>query len=571
MESNIIRQKETIYFFGKEYNADKYVKTGLSTQEEFFSWTDGKIFELSINLSKMQPKSKVHAVFKLVSVFTNKQQVIVSVNKADVYNSILYAGDDLSFDFLLPKDRIVNICIELPDACSPKSLNMSEDARDLALAIKVIEFISERELDLESDIIVQVNNLTKNYKIYNKPIDRLKESLSPFRKKYHQKFTALNNISFSVRKGETIGIIGKNGSGKSTLLKVLTGVLTPSSGSVKTNGKISALLELGAGFNPDFTGIENIYFNGSIMGYTKEEIDNKLDEIIKFADIGDFINQPVKIYSSGMYVRLAFSLAINVDPDILIVDEALAVGDVAFQAKCYKYIEGLKEKGTTIIIVTHAHDQVLNLCSRAILLQDGTKIMEGDPNPVVNKYLDLLFGNKEPEPEIVSKTIEISKAVEDVFHTHPGYNKNEFIWGNGKAKILDYIIRNSSGELYPGVINSKEETELIIKVLYKDYVEKPVYGLLIKSLDGIYLFGTNSLIEQGYDSSDRKAGDLIWFKFKLRISLSNGNYMLSFGVSDDGGRNPLNRRYDSVIINVQNRRTITGLFDMKTEFEEGEV
>ena len=238
METNIIRQKEAIFFFGKEYNADKYVKTGLSTQEEFFSWTNGKIFELSINLSKMQPKSKVHAAFKLASVFTNKQQVLVNVNEINVYSSILYAGDDLSFDFLLPKDRIVNICIDLPDACSPKSLDISGDDRDLALAIKAIEFISERELDLESDIIVQVNNLTKNYKIYNKPIDRLKESLSPFRKKYHQKFTALNNISFSVRKGETIGVIGKNGSGKSTLLKVLTGVLTPSSGAVKINGKI---------------------------------------------------------------------------------------------------------------------------------------------------------------------------------------------------------------------------------------------------------------------------------------------------------------------------------------------
>ena len=200
---------------------------------------------------------------------------------------------------------------------------------------------------------IKVSHLTKVYKLYDKPIDRLKESLHLLKKQYHKEFYALNDVSFEIKKGETVGIIGKNGAGKSTLLKIITGVLTPSSGHVHTNGRISSLLELGAGFNPEYTGVENIYLQGTLMGYTHSKMESKVDEILEFADIGDFVHQPVKMYSSGMFARLAFAVAINVDPDILIVDEALAVGDAGFVLKCMNRMKEIKEQGTTILLVTH--------------------------------------------------------------------------------------------------------------------------------------------------------------------------------------------------------------------------
>ena len=217
---------------------------------------------------------------------------------------------------------------------------------------------------------IQVKDVTKIYKLYDKPIDRLKESLHPGHKEYHRKFYALDKISFDVKKGETVGIIGTNGSGKSTILKIITGVLTPTTGEVKVDGTISALLELGAGFNMDYTGIENIYMNGTMMGFSKKEMDEKLQDILDFADIGDFVHQPVKTYSSGMFVRLAFALAINVEPEILIVDEALSVGDVFFQAKCYRRMEEIRKRGTTILMVTH-DAFTASYASRILFLQDG--------------------------------------------------------------------------------------------------------------------------------------------------------------------------------------------------------
>ena len=223
---------------------------------------------------------------------------------------------------------------------------------------------------------IEVKDVTKIYRLYDRPIDRLKESLSLTHKSLHKDFYALNGLSFTVEKGQTVGIIGTNGSGKSTILKIITGVLTPTTGSVQVDGKISALLELGAGFNMDYTGIENIYMNGTMMGYTKAEMDKKLQEILDFADIGDFVYQPVKTYSSGMFVRLAFALAINVEPEILIVDEALSVGDVFFQAKCYRRMEEIRKNGTTILMVTHEHDLVKQFDRRVIEIRDGCVISD---------------------------------------------------------------------------------------------------------------------------------------------------------------------------------------------------
>ena len=237
---------------------------------------------------------------------------------------------------------------------------------------------------------IEVKDVTKIYRLYDRPIDRLKESLSLTHKSLHKDFYALNGLSFTVEKGQTVGIIGTNGSGKSTILKIITGVLTPTTGSVQVDGKISALLELGAGFNMDYTGIENIYMNGTMMGYTKAEMDKKLQEILDFADIGDFVYQPVKTYSSGMFVRLAFALAINVEPEILIVDEALSVGDVFFQAKCYRRMEEIRKNGTTILMVTHDMGSIIKYCDKVVLLNKGEFIAEGQPGHMVDLYKKIL-------------------------------------------------------------------------------------------------------------------------------------------------------------------------------------
>ena len=239
---------------------------------------------------------------------------------------------------------------------------------------------------MENKKVIQVKDLTKMYKLYDKPSDRLKEALGLTRKKLYKEHYALHDVNFDIYEGECVGIIGTNGSGKSTILKIITGVLTPTSGEVKVDGRISALLELGAGFNMEYSGLENVYLNGTMIGFSKEEIDARLDDILEFADIGDFIHQPVKTYSSGMFVRLAFAVAINIDPEILVVDEALSVGDVFFQAKCYHKFEEFKKQGKTILFVSHDLSSVSKYCDRVVLLNKGVKLDEGSPKQMVDLY-----------------------------------------------------------------------------------------------------------------------------------------------------------------------------------------
>ena len=268
---------------------------------------------------------------------------------------------------------------------------------------------------MADEYAIQVKDVTKIYKLYDKPIDRLKESLNPLHKNYHKDFYALNHISFQVKKGETVGIIGTNGSGKSTILKIITGVLTPTEGDVQVKGVISALLELGAGFNSDYTGIENIYMNGTMMGFTRKEMDAKLQDILDFADIGDFVYQPVKTYSSGMFVRLAFALAINVDPEILIVDEALSVGDVFFQSKCYRRMDEIRKNGTTILMVTHDMGSIIKYCDKVVLLNKGEFIAEGEPGRMVDMYKKILAGQMDSLKEELEEMNDFSgeKALEE--------------------------------------------------------------------------------------------------------------------------------------------------------------
>ena len=256
------------------------------------------------------------------------------------------------------------------------------------------------------DVAIQVEHLSKMYKLYNKPSDRLKEALG-MKVKVREHF-ALNDVNFQVSRGETVGIIGTNGSGKSTVLKIITGVVSPTKGEVKVDGRISALLELGAGFNGEYSGLENVYLNGTMIGFSKEEIDSKLDDILTFADIGDFIYQPVKTYSIGMFVRLAFAVAINIDPDILIVDEALSVGDVFFQAKCYRKFEEFKQKGKTIVFVSHDLNSISRYCDRVILLNKGNILDEGDPKKIVDLYKKILVQRDEVPEELEQDEVEES-------------------------------------------------------------------------------------------------------------------------------------------------------------------
>ncbi len=263
---------------------------------------------------------------------------------------------------------------------------------------------------MSSEPVISIRNLSKSYRVYNRPIDRVLESLifrTGVRKSADGRFReihALQPLDLEICRGETVGIIGRNGSGKSTLLQIISGTLYPTTGDVEVKGRLSALLELGAGFNPNFTGRENAYLNASIMGISRSEMDDRFDDILDFSGIGDFIEQPVKTYSSGMYVRLAFAVAIHMDPDILVVDEALSVGDVRFQNKCFRKLRELKEQGTTTLFVTHSSDLIVRHCDRAVLLEKGAMHTMGAPGNVVNEYLNLLFNNEEGQVKAISTT-----------------------------------------------------------------------------------------------------------------------------------------------------------------------
>lgn len=325
---------------------------------------------------------------------------------------------------------------------------------------------------MDNDIAIKAENLSKVYKIFDRPIDRLKEALNPFRKRYSKDFYALNNVSFEIKKGETVGIIGKNGAGKSTLLKIITGVLTPSSGSIQVNGRIASLLELGAGFNPEMTGIENIYMNGTVMGYSREEMEERIDNIVSFADIGDFIYQPVKMYSSGMFARLAFAVNAFVEPDILIVDEALSVGDNAFQIKCMKRMKELMESGTSVLFVSHDTNAIRRFCTNVFWLDNGHVKINGDPNWVVDKYNEFLK----------LKDIKIDKKI-IVNNSHQ------------IAEIISVDIYTDEG-LVEKEVPFDEPIYIKIKYeVYKDNLNKVVLGVALRSINDEYICGLNTLLD----------------------------------------------------------------------------
>lgn len=340
---------------------------------------------------------------------------------------------------------------------------------------------------MENELMIEIRDLTKVYKMYDKPIDRLKESLSITHKQYSKDFYALNNINLEIRRGENIGIIGTNGAGKSTLLKIITGVLSPTSGAVKVNGKISALLELGAGFNPEYTGLENIYLNGTMMGYTREEVDAKVDGILQFADIGDFIRQPVKTYSSGMFARLAFAVAINVEPEILIVDEALSVGDVRFQMKCMNKMKDMMSGGTTVLFVSHDINAIKRFCSRAIWLKSGTVVESGDVNAVTDHYLDFL---KLGEASLdVLETGKIDFSEKNIDSDIP------FVPSDNIADIVAFHMRNNNGQEVDTITFDEPIQIEIVYDVYDENVANPVLGVAMLGMDDQYVCGLNTLLD----------------------------------------------------------------------------
>ncbi len=455
---------------------------------------------------------------------------------------------------------------------------------------------------MSSDVAIQVENLSKCYQIYNKPSDRLKQFLYPSIKRmlgkhahnYYQDFWALNNINFVIPKGETVGVIGKNGSGKSTLLQIICGTLTPTSGIVNTQGRIGALLELGSGFNPEFTGRENVYLNASVLGLKKEEIEAKLDDILSFADIGAFIDQPVKKYSSGMSVRLAFAVQAQIEPDILIVDEALAVGDARFQAKCFSRLQKLKENGTSILLVTHSSEQIVQHCSYALLLNNGQQIAEGKPKQVVNQYHDILFGKTSTQLKSTKVSVDEVQVLpeypvlaqseatrfnlstcEDVFSEHSGYNEHEYRWGDAKAKIIDYILLDGDRQ-YPASAATGSKLTVLVNILFLQDIFRPILGFTVKTKAGQVVYGSNTEISESRGAqvfqSMGRAGSVVQAKINFEANLSAGDYFLSFGVASQQTQDlePHDRRFDCVHLIIEPTPHFFGFTDLHANFEKTE-
>jgi teichoic acid transport system ATP-binding protein len=426
---------------------------------------------------------------------------------------------------------------------------------------------------------ITVNNVTKIYRLYEKPIDRLKEVMSPTHKNYHRDFYALSGISFDVPKGQTVGIIGTNGSGKSTILKIITGVLTPTEGTLKVNGVISALLELGAGFNMDYTGIENIYMNGTMMGFSRKDMDDKLKDILDFADIGDFVYQPVKTYSSGMFVRLAFALAINVEPEILIVDEALSVGDVFFQAKCYRRMEEIRQKGTTILMVTHDMGAIIKYCDQVVVLNKGNFIAQGEPGKMVDLYKKILANQMDDlsldleeirSGELNDFSGEQVKSRSDINALKEGFmkdkltvNPNRTEYGDKKAEIVDFGLLDERGNL-SNLLLKGEYFTIKEKIQFHGNIESPIFTYTIKDKRGADLTGTNTMYEAS-DVESVKQGDVYEVEFKQKMTLQGGEYLLSMSCTgfENGEHVVYHRLYDIVNITVISNKNTVGIYDME--------
>ena len=543
-----------------------------------------------------------------------------------------------------------------------------------------------RDPGLDDDVAIRVSGLSKCFQLYDSPghllkqllVGRMARLVGRTPPQYFREFWALKGLDFTVRRGETVGIVGRNGAGKSTLLQILCGTLTPTDGHVEIRGRVAALLELGAGFNPEFSGRENVYLNGAILGVSREEIARRFADIEAFADIGEFIDRPVKSYSSGMYVRLAFAVSACIDPDVLIVDEALAVGDAKFQAKCFRRFEELVSRGTTILLVTHSTEQITRHCDRAILLEGGVVHQEGPPRDVANTYLDLLFGVQRRDkpgkdgkgspsagkgaaagqddagadaassdnnaalrrPDIEGdddisgriaraaarqpiRASELESAAPDApgaqeqggdgaqtgagilsshgemqdgdahnskntrqnsplsliplaspsrFEDRTGYNTDEYRWGSREVEITDVMV-TTNGHDHTVRLNTGEQVLVVVWVRFRVDVNAPIYGLTIKTPDGITVYGSNSRdFPDGPVMQPARAGQTVRVVFSLDLRIGAGDFLLSLGVAHEigGGEvEPLDRRYDSMLLHVSRQSRCYGLadFDMRVDIQ----
>ncbi|MCI8682021.1 MAG: ABC transporter ATP-binding protein [Lachnospiraceae bacterium] len=417
-----------------------------------------------------------------------------------------------------------------------------------------------------SETAIKVTNVSKIYKLYDTPAARLKDALGLSRKQGYREHAALHDITLEIKKGETVGIIGTNGSGKSTLLKIITGVISQSRGEVEVAGRISALLELGAGFNQEYTGIENVYLQGTMMGFTREEIQGKMEAILEFADIGDFVHQPVKTYSSGMFVRLAFAVAINIEPEILIVDEALSVGDVFFQSKCYRKFEEFKEMGKTILFVSHDLSSITKYCDRAILLNKGVKVMEGTPKEAVDRFKMALVAQEE-EKRRENSSLWKPGASGDKWRNALSVNPETLEYGDKKAEITDFAVVDKTGKI-TNVIQKGEPFTIKMKVAFLEVVAEPIFAFTLKNLMGIELTGTNTMLEQ-QPVEPKQPGEEQIVSFTQRMTLQGGEYLLSLGCTgyEQEDFRVHHRLYDVCSIAVVSQKNTVGYFDMESAVE----
>lgn len=385
--------------------------------------------------------------------------------------------------------------------------------------------------------VIEISSLSKVFKIYEAPADRLKETLHPLRKKYHHPFSAVDGLSFSVAAGEVVGIIGRNGSGKSTLLKMITGVLTPTAGALRVDGKVSALLELGAGFNPELTGRDNIYFQGSLMGYSHAEMDAKLIDILDFAEIGEYVDQPVKNYSSGMFARLAFAVVVHVEPDVLIIDEALSVGDIRFQQKAIRKMQALMSQAKAILFVSHDMRSIRTFCSRVIWLADGKIFRDGDPKTVARLYEDYMIHGILPKGE--TPALRASAEPYDVKRSESTAGE-QFTWSpvdptselGGEAASFTRIALETSTGTHPQSLAGDETLTVLAELAIRQRIDEPLLGLGIFNDKGLAVVHFNSSSASS-DVHALEAGQIVRIRYRVPLpNLRDGNYFLSLGLDE---------------------------------------
>ena len=429
-------------------------------------------------------------------------------------------------------------------------------------------------------LAIEVDNVQKIYKLYDKPSDRMKEAFGFGKKTKHKLHYALKGVDMKIYQGETVGIIGTNGSGKSTILKIITGVLNPTSGRVLVNGRISALLELGAGFNMEYNGIENVYLNGTMMGFSEKEA--KLPEILSFADIGDYVYQPVKTYSSGMFVRLAFAVAINIEPEILIVDEALSVGDVFFQAKCYHKFEEFKKMGKTIVFVSHDLSSISKYCDRVYLLNQGNILGEGSPKAMIDTYKRVLVGQYDGQESVGEETASLlddedlqraaaQKADEkgtdasQASMEAKGQNPNALEYGTKQAQIEEFYITDDRGVPTNAILKGSMFT-IHMRVRFMDHIPAPIFAFSVKNVIGVEITGTNTMIEKAFLDSV-EPGEVKNVTFTQKMNLQGGEYLLSLGVTgyNQDTFEVYHRLYDALNITVVSDKNTVGYYDMDSE------